>query len=434
MTNLEASLAALQGSYQTNGSGPHEDEDRHSWHPIDLLRHASDPPEPPTIAHLVYPGRRHLFSGEPESLKSWAAMVLCVDQIRQGHCAAYIDFEMGARETLARLRALGVTDDELALFVYLEPDEPFNLNSIQADVDELLYDRRPTLIVLDAFTGALQIHQLDPNKSIDIETFDRQVIAPLRRHGAATVILDHLPKDPLSRGRFSIGSERKVGVSEVHLGFEVIVPFGRGRTGRAKIITHKDRPGWLHRPRAAELELQSSPSGEIQWLLEQPADTDGAFRPTFLMERVSRYLEAQAEPIAKSEVEKNVQGNGPTIRQAVDQLVVEGFVARTIGGHNAHRLVSKSAFREANDSSSSSSSTLVLSSSESTQTLRSASSSSSSPPYGGGLERMDELPEGFRKPLVQDHMDELYDNGRWHATLSEEPETDEQPPDFGVPT
>lgn len=378
------------------------EQEPHSWTPVDLILNANEPPEPPTISGLVYPGRRHLFSGEPESLKSWAAMVLCVEQIRAGNTAMYIDFEMGGRETLARLRDMGVTDSELAdRFIYLEPDEPFHDPMIKADIEHLLSTRRPTIIIIDAFTGALQVHQLDPNKSIDVETFYRKVVDPLRAHNAGVVVLDHLAKDPTSRGRFAIGSERKVGAAEVHLGFEVIAPFGRGRTGRAKITTHKDRPGYLNRPRAADIELTSSPTtGDVTWKVElaQHSIIPTRFRPTYLMERVSRYLEPLSEHTSRNDIEKTVKGNAAAVRTAIDLLVLEGFVARENGLRGAHMLLTKRAYRESFDVTSSTSSDLV-----STSSGRSAGGTSSDlvPPNSLGRSPGDEDEVKNQLDLVQ---------------------------------
>lgn len=325
----------------------------HSWTPIDLLTVAAAPPEPPTIGGLVYPGRRHLFSGEPESLKSWVALVLCLEQIREGQNVMYVDFEMGGRETLSRLRAMGATDDELrAYFIYIEPDESFQDPEVKRDTVTLIGDRKPSLIILDAFTGALQVHKLDPNKSIDVEAFYRGVVDPLRSHNAGVVVLDHLAKDPNTRGRFAIGSERKVGAAEVHLGFEVIVPFGRGRTGRAKITTHKDRPGFLPRPRAAELELVSSPtSGLVTWKIEpgEPPDKTKPFRPTALMEKISRYLELRLSPASRNDIESEVSGNNAAKRTALRILIEEGFAHVTDGPRNAHQITSNRVYREDDD-------------------------------------------------------------------------------------
>ena len=110
--------------------------------------------------------------------------------------------------------------------------------------------------------------------------------------------------------------------------------FGRGRTGKARLTTHKDRPGYLPRPKTGELELISDPDTElITWQItladrEQNNDT---FRPTCLMERVSRYLEGQAEPVSRNNVEKDVQGQAKAIRTALNTLTAEGYFAEQSG-------------------------------------------------------------------------------------------------------
>jgi hypothetical protein len=62
----------------------------HSWHSIDLVAAAATPPEPPSIAGLLYPGKRTLFSGETESLKTWLALIIAKAEIDAGiraiHC------------------------------------------------------------------------------------------------------------------------------------------------------------------------------------------------------------------------------------------------------------------------------------------------------------------------------------------------------------
>jgi hypothetical protein len=170
-------------------------------------------------------------------------------------------------------------------------------------------------------------HGLDGLKTGDVERFYRDVVDPLRTHGGAVVILDHLPKATEGRGKWAIGSERKIGACDVHLGLEVIHPFGRGKTGKAKITTHKDRHGYLPRPRAGELELTSDPETElITWqitLADQEQNTE-PFRPTFLMQRISEYLELQTEPVSRNSVEQNVKGKSTDAKRlALDVLTHE---------------------------------------------------------------------------------------------------------------
>jgi hypothetical protein len=216
----------------------------HSWQPVDLIGSAAAPPEPPTLADLAYPGRRHVYSGEPESLKSWAALVLAVEEIRKGESVLYVDLEMGRAEMLERLRDLGLSDDEIeSRFLYVEPSEPLGDPAIRADVEALLQSCRPSLIVVDAFTPALELHGCDANSGTDIARFYRGIIELLRACGAAVLLLDHVTKSPGSRGKFSIGSERKIGGADVHLAFEVVRPFGRGEPVSPKSSPTKIAPG-----------------------------------------------------------------------------------------------------------------------------------------------------------------------------------------------
>jgi hypothetical protein len=161
-----------------------------------------------------------------------------------------------------------------------------------------------------------------------------------------------LPKAREGRGKFAIGSERKVAAADVHLGLETVQPFGRGKTGLARVIVHKDRPGWLSRPKAAEFELTSDPtSGLIAWTFKQPRESDeeaGTFRPTRLMEKVSRYVEAHVpeEIPSRTAVEENVTGKGTFVRQAIDILIAEGYVEESPGPRNARLLSSLRPYRE----------------------------------------------------------------------------------------
>ncbi len=322
----------------------------HSWHAIDLADVALTPPSPPSIGGLVYPGRRHIWSGEPESLKTWAALVVAAAEIQAGGSVLWLDFEMEPREMVERLRALGLDDVGLARFLYVAPEEPIGTRGVQEALRALLAVSRPRLVVVDAFIGALVLHGLDPNSGADVERFNHAVVSVLRCEGAAVLILDHLPKNREGRGRFSIGSERKVGGTDVHLGFEIVQPFGRGRRGLVRIVVHKDRPGHLPRPRAADLELRSDlETHAITWDLrlgEQDQDEPDSFRPTALMQRVSVFLEQQAEPVSRNVLEAAVKGKRDYVRLAVDVLVREGYASEKPGPRKGRMLSSLKPFRD----------------------------------------------------------------------------------------
>jgi hypothetical protein len=140
--------------------------------------------------------------------------------------------------------------------------------------------------------GAFHASGLDDNKRQDVEAFAAQWVTPLWQAGVGTVVLDHVTKAAEGRGKYAIGSERKVGQVDVHLGLEAVgTPLTRGGSGLVKVRVHKDRPGFLLRPCAAEIVLSSEPdTHRISFEIRAPADvaqgSGGDFRPTNLMEKV----------------------------------------------------------------------------------------------------------------------------------------------------
>jgi hypothetical protein len=130
----------------------------------------------------------------------------------------WIDLEMGRRAMLERLRALGLVDEQISDgFLFVQPDEPLT-DEVRGDLDGLLGIHSPVIVVIDSSTPALELHGFDPMSGRDVQGFQRAVIEPLRQHGAAILQLDHLTKAKDRRGRFAVGSERKLGVADVHLG------------------------------------------------------------------------------------------------------------------------------------------------------------------------------------------------------------------------
>jgi len=276
--------------------------------------------------------------------------VLCVLEILAGRVVLWLDFEMGRRIMYERLSALGLTDDQITGgFLYLEPTEPLTAN-LRPDFELLLAVHKPSIAVIDSSTPALEMHGFDPNIGRDIEGFQRALIRPLRECGAAILQIDHLVKAKDTRGRFTVGSERKLGVADVHLSFQTFAPFGRGKTGKASITVLKDRLGHLPRGKCAELVLVSSPESEritweIRWT-EGESDPMGGFRPTFLMERVSVHLEHCADLVSRNTVLDAVKGKDAAVRQAMDVLIHEGYVEAERGPRNAQLLRSHKPYRD----------------------------------------------------------------------------------------
>lgn len=359
------------------------DEPADSWTPILLTALPDKPPVQPTLGGvgLVYPGKRHVFSGPQESAKTLAAYAIAIQVVRGGGTTIIIDFEMGAWDARNRLQELGATHADLQNLLYVEPHEPATDQRIHA-----LAALHPQLVVIDAAAGAYDLQGLDDNKRGDVERIARLYIRRFWQAGIATIMLDHVVKNTEGRGKYAIGSERKVGGADVHLGFETITPISRGSSGLYKVVTHKDRGGYLQRGRLADLHLHSDPeTHRITWEF-RAADHDPEGRaqlPTELMQRVSHYLEEQApEPVTRNQIVLNVRGNAEFVRRAIDHLVQLRFVEESAGSNRSRLYQIIRPFIRSEWESKEESQVRPGSSQVRPDELWSGSSSSS-PPYGG---------------------------------------------------
>lgn len=332
---MSDNVFSIEDAYPSaNGDGPTPEPD--SWTPINLNSLPDQPPVQPTLGGIgiVYPGKRHVFSGAPESAKTLAGYAILIQVVRAQAEAILIDFEMGSYDARARLRELGATTDEIDRIHYLEPDVGATTQRITT-----LIQLNPHLVLIDAAAGAYGLQGLDDNKRQDVEAWSQIYVQGFWRAGIATILIDHVVKNTENRGRFQIGSERKLGGADVHLGFETITPISRGTDGLYKIVTHKDRGGYLQRGTLANLELSSHPNTHtITWTFKAAEHTpdDVPFRPTTLMERISFWLRLQSEPVSRKTVEEAVKGkSNQAKRTAMDVLVREGFCVETEGARGA---------------------------------------------------------------------------------------------------
>jgi hypothetical protein len=339
----EAEIRWLHGE---NGK-PQEKED--SWTPQNLAELADRPPVEPTLGSvgMVYPGKRHVFSGPQESAKTLAAYVIGLSVVRDGSTVVLIDFEMGPWDAKTRLKELGASNDELGRFLYVEPDSPASAEGIGR-----LAGMEPALVIVDASAGAFQLDSLDDNRRQDVELWSAAWVTPFWRAGIATLVIDHVTKNVEARGNYAIGSERKVGGVDVHLGFTVVRPISRGEHGLYRVTTHKDRGGCLKRGHLCDFKLASDPdTHSITWeFVTSPAvDDEHPFRPTVLMEKVSRYVEQQLGAVSIGDIKSMVTGKAEFVIEATNLLVEEGYVEESEGPRKSRLFVSKRPYRQDSD-------------------------------------------------------------------------------------
>jgi hypothetical protein len=327
-----------------------DDEPDSTWTACDLVALAADPPAPPAIGGLLYPGKAHVISGEAETGKSLSLLAIAADELLADHGVVWVDTdEMGPGPVLEVLRGFGVDDDRISrLFFYLRPEEAFTAEAYEC-LAALIAAHSVRLVVFDAFNATLSLHGLDPCSTVEVQRFLHQVVNPLARRGVAVALLDHVVKKAEERGRYAYGSERKQTGVQVHIGMKAIEPFGRGRRGKSKLTVHKDRPGFLERPSPGLFVLNSdAESGRLSWRIEadHSAGDEGEFRPTNLMEKISRHLEISGKPKSRNAIEQAVPGKTDWKRVAIDRLLAEGFAEEVPGDRGARLVKVVRVFRE----------------------------------------------------------------------------------------
>ena len=323
-----------------------------SWRPLDLtsvLDGTWQPPQPSIGRRadgkgMFYPGKTHTVVSETEAGKTWFALAAAIHEMAAGCHVFYIDFEDDQGTVVGRLLTLGVNPEIIAdLFHYIRPEHPLQGQHLEALLEEL-DTYRPSLVLLDGVTEAMTVHSLNPIDNVDISLFNSMVNERLTQTGAAQVSFDHVTKDRDGRGRYALGGVHKLNiVSGAGYTLENRQPFGIGVTGRSTLKIAKDRHAQLRvngLPSSGnmhwygDLVLTSNADGTAEVWIESPqqrvAEREAAppFRPTNLMEKISKYLEGEAAD-SQNQILNDVPGNRNGKIAALKILKEEGYVTPT---------------------------------------------------------------------------------------------------------
>jgi len=320
-------------------------------------------------AALLYPGRVHSFHGESESGKSLIAQAEAARVLAAGGRVLYLDWESDETAVVDRLRLMGAPAHAIAeRFDYRRPEtSPFALADEREAWAAMLADTY-ALAVLDGVTEALVTSGGATKDNDEITKWVRAVPRRIaQRTGAAVVLIDHVTKDAESRGRFAIGGQAKMAALDgAAYVIEVAEALGRGLRGLVIMRVAKDRPGGV-RPvcgpfrksdrtqEAARVVVDSTVVDHVEITVSPPlgkvadADTPAAFRPTVLMERVSRFLEARTEAASMSAVQEGVTGRESVVKVAVEILATEGYVTASAGPRKGTYYGSARPYRQDDD-------------------------------------------------------------------------------------
>jgi hypothetical protein len=377
--------------------------DTATWAPVDLstILDGTYIPEAPTMMArtdgfcLLYLGRCHSFHGESESGKSLVAQAQAANVLAEGGRVLYIDYESDAPAVVGRLRELGASAEAIRTrFHYIHPEvSPFS-RDVETEAWMGLLGNRYDLAVIDGVTDALGTNGVKSNDNDDIAGWYRRIPRPIaKRTGAAVVLIDHVTKDPDSRGRFALGGQAKMNALDgAAYTVEVTKALGRGLKGSVSLRVAKDRPGGVRghcgsfraidrTQEAARVTVDSTTPNRIVVTVEAPqgAATESGeppqFRPTFIMEKVSRFLMVAGGEISQNKLRDGVSGKATVIDAAVRILTAEGYVGEKAGPRWARLFFHISSYTESTDGDG-----------------REASGGTSSRP------RPDLVPDGVRRP------------------------------------
>lgn len=290
--------------------------------------------------HLIYTGKVNSLSGEPSTGKTWIALHAAHQQISNNNNIMIIDFEDTLTTTVQRLATLGTNPTHLAQHLhYIEPGTAARGGSVPPQILDLA--ATCTLVIIDSSGEAMAAvgsNQMDDN---DVATWLARVPRTIAKQGPAVLLLDHVTKDTDNRGRWAIGSQRKLaGITGIAINATTITAFAKDRPGRIKLTCAKDRPG-NHHVGATIAEITVTPQNGALHIEAHPPQTTTQsdetvprFRPTHLMEQVSRTLEA-AGPTTKNTICKSINSKRIHVIAAIECLIEEGHITVTNGQRGA---------------------------------------------------------------------------------------------------
>ncbi|AJR18465.1 hypothetical protein GUY44_07025 [Pimelobacter simplex] len=322
--------------------------------------------DPPTVcrrvdgAALFYAGKVNGIFGDPECGKTWLAQAAIVEALNAGDTAAMVDVDHnGPNHTAARLLLLGARLEHIAdstRFRYYQPEDGPEL---RAAIDDVVR-HAPDVVLIDSIGEAIPMLGANTNDGDEISGVMRLLCTRPADAGSCVITIDHLPKSTEARtSGYAIGSiAKKRMIRGTYLRAEARTQPAPGQIGRITLRIEKDTAGELRKASgggyAGTLTLDSTRSethGITNWSIareEAPKNDDGTFRPTKLMEAISRYVEDN-DQCTQRDIENDVAGKGTYLRHALKLLVTEGFISTIPGARNSRLHHSIALYREAED-------------------------------------------------------------------------------------
>jgi len=324
--------------------GAVENVAEHPWLPRPLGTDVQAPPDPSLWVAgghgLAYAGARALIVGPSGAIKSLICAHASAHVIRNGGTVWLFDWETSEGGSIRRIAEVGLApEDRGDRLLYARPSGAVSPDLIAAMLEHLGV---PTLAIFDSYTSLIGAFGADSNSRDGVEIVNANVIEPLHAAGVGTWIIDHVNKNPENQNG-ATGTPRKRELADVELQVE-----RPGGGLRINVTKRKDREWGIfpevadgHRIGHFEVILGANRAVDFEFvpvdIIPEYDDPDRAphFRPTYLMQRVSRWLADHPGEHTTNAIGGAVVGNVPQIRDALLALVAEGYVKATDGPNRA---------------------------------------------------------------------------------------------------
>ena len=338
-----------------------------SWKPVDLktaLASGDEAPRPSIgsvdgVDHgLFYPGRVNMVFGDSGGGKTWLALYVIGELMKQGRDAVLIDYEDHPTSQVARLEQMNVPRDTiLQHLIYIQPSERWTEQS-EKNLSDACHDKDIAIAVIDSTGEALSVDGVQPNSDDEVARWFRGCARYLANQiGAAVVLLDHVVKsrENSRNSDFASGSHRKrAAVNGAAYFIDVIQAPSRDSDGSFKLITRKCRFGWRkHGTVACEVSMKNQVDFRVDFGLKAVADVQrtasGLPKYTWYMEKVSQFLETNNSPMSKTKILAGVKRNERLSSTAISTLIEQGYASITNGPRGSHLISFIKPYRENTD-------------------------------------------------------------------------------------
>lgn len=293
---------------------------------------------------MLYPGKVHSLAGEPGSMKTWVGLWAIAEVVAAGGTAALIDWEDRPDTAIRRLRGLGADRDALLeRFRYISPT--YAIKGGGAPLNVIGIAGAATLVVLDSMGEALAHSSLNQNDDGEVRNWFDSTARRLADGGAAVLILDHVVKSTETRGKWAIGSQRKLAaIDGIAYVCEAVKPLTKTEDGIATISCSKDRGGnFRHGSKVATVTFTPL-FDEIAVVVAAPNDVmdddTGKVYKTQYFARIDAVLRGgeemgQRKLFAAIRARKDGRITDEYVREALGQMVELGYLGVRDGANGA---------------------------------------------------------------------------------------------------